>query len=164
LKYKVSILGAKETIWFGICAEFEIKIGNNYPKENPTIKCLNPFHHPSLMDDGQVLVKKGSPENSFSEERFSLIQRLAYPFSISPKRLKGNSFEESKFLEVKKKNVAKWTPERHFYFDDKLRKQVKTLLLCHQHSKKHSNEKITLGKCPRFVLYLICGEMGRLSF
>eukprot|EP01091_Cochliopodium_minus_P005150 TRINITY_DN1511_c0_g1_i1.p1 TRINITY_DN1511_c0_g1~~TRINITY_DN1511_c0_g1_i1.p1 ORF type:complete len:342 (-),score=110.04 TRINITY_DN1511_c0_g1_i1:27-1031(-) len=172
LKYHIKILGAKDTVWYGLEVEFEMEIPSNYPEKMPTLKCLTPItSHPCIKSDGQVAIggRVNSIKSAFNLNNGDLLSALSKIFSSTkPERMKGNgldSYVVSNFEREKLLFLAKWTPERRQYFHAGVNISIATLLLCHHHLKtqKELSGMQFLGKCPKVIVLLIGGELGRLS-
>ena len=164
LTFQVSVLGGKETIWEGVCADFEVHVPENFPVEGPRVRCLSPFPHPGLLSDGRVYL----PKNKFESIFFGndcLVTCLEVLFSSRWKGLEGpGEKNEEMFREIRPLVVFKWTPSRHFYFGEEFRDYVKLFLLCYHRNKKEvsKSEKAVLGILPKFIILEIIGASGRI--
>jgi len=94
---------------------------------------------------------------------------LSTIFSQKTERMRGkdlNKFEISNYEKEKIFFLAKWTPDRKNYFPPSVNVSIATLLLCHHHCKVQKEVKGMgfIGKCPRVIILVIAGELGRLFF
>ena len=129
-------------------------------------------------------------EAFFNDKKTDLLSSLSKAFSVEPIKAKGegltpfseNDFKEEKviplfininyfkiliifitFFIFKIYFLARWTPERKDYFPSSFNNVVKCVLMCHHYLKDISSPTGIqfIGKCPKVVVLLILGEMGR---